>query len=246
MQIDTHYRFKGMHAVQKQHPFAEIEAKMLLLVGKYINVPKVYDYDQNSIIIEYIADNCTLDEQKAAQSITHLHSQHAQKYGLDFNTTIGPFLQPNVQSNSWIEFYATQRVLYMAQKALDEGSLSKTHYARLEKLCQKLPSLIPDSPKASLLHGDIWGGNVLCRNGELYLIDPALYYGHNEVELAFIMMFNTFGKRFFDAYNEIIPIEREFFEYRYAIYQIYPYLVHVRIYGGSYLNALERILVRFV
>ncbi len=246
MPIDTRYSFKGMHAVQKRHPFAEIEAQMLLLLGKYVNTPKVYDYDQNSIIIEYIADNCLLDEQKAASSIAYLHSQYASKYGLEFDTTIGPFLQPNTQSSSWVEFYTTQRVLYMAQKALDEGSLSKTHYAKLEKLCQKLPSLIPDTPDASLLHGDIWGGNVLCHNGELYLIDPALYYGHNEVELAFIMMFSTFSKRFFDAYNEIIPIEREFFKYRYAIYQIYPYLVHVRIYGKSYLSALERILARFV
>ena len=246
MQINTYCSFDGRRAVCKEHPFAKIEAKMLALLQPYINTPQVYLSTQNRIVMEYISDDCTINEEKAAHSIAYLHAQTAPKYGLQFDTTIGPFLQPNRQTASWVEFYTTQRVLYMAQKALDEGSLSISHYTKLEKLCQKLHSLIPNTPKASLLHGDIWNGNVLCHNNELYLIDPALYYGHNEVELAFIMMFDTFGKRFFDTYNEIIPIEKEFFEYRYALYQIYPYLVHIRIYGESYLNALERILARFV
>lgn len=246
MQIDTNFLYKGHRAVLKNHPYSHIEAKMLTLLGKFVHTPKVYKVEDGSIIMEYIQDNCVLDEEKAARSIAHLHTQHTQTYGMEFDTTIGPFLQPNTQSDSWVEFYANQRVLYMGREALKDGSLRQTHYAKLEKLCEKLPSLIPDGPKASLLHGDIWGGNVLCHNNELYLIDPALYYGHNEVELAFIMMFDTFGKKFFDAYNEIVPIEKEFFEYRYMIYQIYPYLVHVRIYGGSYLSALERILSRFV
>ena len=246
MQIDTHCSWNGKRAVCKKHPFAKIEAKMLSLLKLYINTPQVYLLTQDRIIMEYISDDCTLNEEKAAHSIAHLHTQTAPKYGLEFDTTIGPFLQPNRQTASWVEFYATQRVLYMAQKALDEGSLSPNHYTKLEKLCQKLHLLIPDTPKASLLHGDIWSGNVVCHNKELYLIDPALYYGHNEVELAFIMMFDTFGRKFFDAYNDISPIEKEFFEYRYAIYQIYPYLVHIRIYGGSYLSSLERILARFV
>ena len=219
---------------------------MLALLGRFVHTPKVYKVEDESIIMEYIQNDCVLDEEKAAQSIAHLHDQHASRYGLEFDTTIGPFLQTNKQDLSWVKFYTNQRVLYMGKKALSEGSLTKKHYAKLEKLCEKLPTIIPDNPKASLLHGDIWGGNVLCHNNELYLIDPALYYGHNEVELAFIMMFDTFGKKFFDAYNEIVPIEKEFFEYRYMIYQIYPYLVHVRIYGGSYLSALERILSRFV
>ena len=246
MSIDTNFNYNNLHAVNKQHHFAAIEAQMLSLLGMYIHTPEVFYHDKTSIIMEYIPNDCKMDEERAAQSIAHLHNQHAKRYGLEFDTTIGPFLQPNKQSNSWMEFYADQRVLYMGKEALNEGSLTKTHYAKLEKLCEKLPSFIPDTPKASLLHGDIWGGNVICHNDELYLIDPALYYGHNEVELAFIMMFDTFGKKFFDAYSEIISIEKEFFEYRYAIYQIYPYLVHIRIYGSSYLNALERILSRFV
>ena len=245
MLIDTNFLYHNKCAVLKQHPYAAIEAKMLLLLGKYVNVPKLFEYDEKKIIMEYIPTDCILDENVSARTLAHLHSQHKEKYGLEFDTTIGPFLQPNGQKSSWVEFFRDQRLLYMGKAALEEEALPKKHYELLERVCKKLPSLIPDTPKASLLHGDVWSGNVLCHEEKLYLIDPALYYGHNEVELAFIMMFETFGKIFFDVYNETVPIEKDFFDYRYGVYQIYPYLVHVRIYGAMYLNALERLLLRF-
>ena len=246
MPLATRCSYGGKEAFCKEHPFAKTEARMLSLLGAYAKTPRIYHSTDSKIIMEYIADNCTVDETKAARILAHLHTRSASFYGLQFDTTIGPFFQPNTPSDSWVEFFATQRVLHMANEARKEASLSDSLFRDLQKLCEKLPTLLPDRPKSSLLHGDIWSGNLLCRDGEIYLIDPALYYGHNEMELAFIMMFDTFGERFFDAYEEIIPIEREFFEYRHAIYQIYPYLVHLRIYGRSYLDALERIVRRFV
>ena len=246
MQIDIHYIHEKERAVLKRHPFVKREAHMLSLLGKYVNVPEVYHVDNEKIIMQYIDNDSPTDESKAAHTIAKLHKQSADKFGLDFDTTIGPFLQPNLQSDSWIDFYTTQRLLHMAKEALNEEAISLKHFKQIEQICDKLPSLIPDLPQISLLHGDIWSGNILWHRQELYFIDPALYFGHNEMELAFILMFNTFGKKFFDTYNEIVPIEKEFFEYRYQIYQIYPYLVHVRIYGSIYLNALEKLLSRFV
>ncbi len=246
MQIDTRFIYKNKRAVYKRHTFAATEAKMLTLLSKYTDVPDIYQIEKSSIVMEYIENNSSIDEQKATYTIANLHKHFAKLYGLEFDTIIGPFFQPNKQSDSWVEFFTMQRLLYMGKEALKEGSISGSLYTRLEILSQKLPELIPDTPQASLLHGDIWSGNLLFQNDKLYLIDPALYYGHNEVELAFIMMFNTFGKRFFDIYNEIYPIEKEFFKYRYKVYQIYPYLVHIRKYGAMYLPTLKRLLSHFV
>lgn len=244
--IDMNFLYDGHKAVKKVHPFAKIEAKMLQLLGDFVDVAKVYFVASDTIIMEYIEENCIADEEKAAQTVASLHRQSINRYGLEFDTTIGPFLQPNGLYDSWIEFYAQKRLLYMAKLVLEDALLPSTLFSKIEKLIEKLPLLIPDTPKPALLHGDIWSGNVLCHNKKIYLIDPALYYGHNEVELAFIMMFHTFGDTFFDIYKEMIPIEKEFFEYRYKIYQLYPYLVHLQIYGKSYLPGLESRLNYFI
>ncbi|NTV46695.1 MAG: fructosamine kinase, partial [Chlorobiales bacterium] len=84
------------------------------------------------------------------------------------------------------------------------------------------------------------------RNGKIAaFIDPAIYYAHPEIELAFITLFSTFGRHFFDAYNERSGIRRGFFEERRDIYNLYPLLVHTRLFGGHYLHSAESILSRF-
>lgn len=94
--------------------------------------------------------------------------------------------------------------------------------------------------------GDIWSRNVLARNGRVVgLIDPAIYYGHPEAELAFITLFNTFGDAFFQRYHALRPIAAGFFEERRDLYNLYPLLVHVRSFGGGYVHSVDQILRRF-
>lgn len=96
-----------------------------------------------------------------------------------------------------------------------------------------------------MLHGDLWSGNILARRGRIVAtLDPAIYYGHPEVELAFTTLFGTFGEPFFAAYAELAPIAPGFHELRRDLYNLYPLLVHVTLFGAGYLAPVERVLDR--
>jgi len=167
-------------------------------------------------------------------------------YGYYYDTTIGPFTQKNEQTQyNWTLFLGQMRIMPMARYCYDEGKIPKEMLERLETLCRDLYKRIDMSTiYPSLLHGDVWGGNVLFEREGACLIDPAIYYGDKEMELAFIQLFGTFGETFFHAYGEIHPLSDDFYESKVPLYQIYPLLVHIALYGGSYMGALERILKR--
>jgi fructosamine-3-kinase len=117
--------------------------------------------------------------------------------------------------------------------------------ARLERLAEKLDDYLLEPAHPALLHGDLWTGNVLVRGERIAgFVDPAIYYGHPEIELAFTTMFGTFGRAFFDAYEALLPLEPGFHEIRSDLYKLYPTLVHVRLFGESYLGAIDRTLSR--
>jgi len=117
---------------------------------------------------------------------------------------------------------------------------------RVEALCARLGDWLPADETPRLLHGDLWTGNVLVGgDGRISgFIDPAIYYGAAEVELAFTTLFGTFGDAFFARYQEHHPLAPGFFEERRDLYNLYPLLVHVRLFGGSYVDAVDRTLAR--
>jgi len=244
--IDLHYDHNGTKAVRKRYAYGAIEAKMLRLLSPFINVPKVLYSDDETVVMEYLENDTSFDEAAFGGELAALHRQTGDYFGLEFDTTIGPFIQPNGMYAKWSDFFIERRALYMAREAFDERRLDSALMKKIEYFCSKLDTLLPNDIAPALIHGDIWSGNTLTHRGKNYLIDPAIYYAHNETELAFIMMFDTFGERFFKSYDEAMPIAREFFDYRYKIYQLYPYLVHLRIYGSSYLGGVRDIVEEFV
>ena len=111
----------------------------------------------------------------------------------------------------------------------------------------KLERYIDSGTRPSLIHGDVWGGNVLARGGRIAaFVDPAIYFADAEIELAFSTLFGTFGEAFFDRYRQIRPIAPGFFEVRRDLYNLYPLLVHTRLFGASYAASVKRSLARFV
>jgi fructosamine-3-kinase len=99
--------------------------------------------------------------------------------------------------------------------------------------------------KPSLLHGDLWNGNVLvAEDGMGCLIDPAVYYGHREMYLSMTNLFGGFDRQFYDSYNDQFPLEKNF-ESRIDIYNLYPLLVHVNLFGGGYVGQVQSILSKF-
>ena len=100
--------------------------------------------------------------------------------------------------------------------------------------------------RPSLIHGDMWGGNVLARGGRIAgFVDPAIYYADPEIELAFSTLFSTFSDAFFERYGALRPLRPGFFEQRRDLYNLYPLLVHSRLFGGPYPDAVARTLDRF-
>src|SRR6476646_6736666 len=151
-------------------------------------------------------------ERHAAELIATLHAVPRPSFGYERDTLIGPLPQPNPQMDRWIPFFRDHRLLAMA----------------------RLPSL---------LHGELWTGNVLVRGQRIAgFVDPAIYCGHPEIELAFTTMFGTFGPAFFEAYEALLPLEPGFHELRSGLYKLYPTLVHVRLFGSAYVPPIERTL----
>ena len=229
-----------------------IEAHMLEdLHEAKIRVPQVILSKGPFLILEHIE---TMDQAKvtqeldAAKLLSRLHSitNESRMYGYYYDTTIGPFPQKNEQTQyNWTLFLGQMRIMPMARYCYDLGKIPKQMVDRLEALCRDLYKRIDmRTIYPSLLHGDVWSGNVLFEKEGACLIDPAIYYGDREMELAFIRLFGTFGETFFNAYEEIHPLSDDFFESKVPIYQIYPLLVHVALYGGSYIVELGRTLKR--
>jgi fructosamine-3-kinase len=134
----------------------------------------------------------------------------------------------------------------MADIAVKSGQLPKAMHTRIETLAAKLDDLLLEPEQPSLIHGDIWSGNVLVHNEQIAgFIDPAIYYAHAEMELAYIALFGTFGQAFFSEYARLRPIVSGFFEERRHIYGLYHLLVHVEIFGGDYVNQVDNVLRQF-
>lgn len=229
-----------------------IEHDMLVDIKNYdIAVPKVMDVSETHLLMAYIETSPlakSVQESKAAEVLAKLHSvtNESRMYGYYYDTTIASFMQKNEQTQyNWGLFLGQMRIVPMAKICYERGHISKEILSRLEHLSKDIYKRIDLSKiSPSLLHGDLWSGNILFNMNGATLIDPAIYFGDREMELAFIMMFNTFGDTFFQAYTKVHPLSDDFYEVKVPLYQLYPVLVHVALYGVSYVGQLEHLLVR--
>ncbi|MBT3396766.1 MAG: phosphotransferase [Alphaproteobacteria bacterium] len=212
-------------------------------------VPRVLFEADRLLIMEHLPSRggITADAQRhGAELLAALHGVTQSKFGLEKDTLIGGLHQPNPLTKSWLEFFRDQRLMYMGAQAVSVGRLPTDIMARIETLCGKLDQWISEPSAPSLIHGDMWSGNVLCAAGRITgLIDPAIYYADPEIELAFSTLFSTFGDAFFDRYSELRPLTDGFFEERRDLYNLYPLLVHVRLFGGSYVQSVDATLARY-
>ncbi len=228
----------------------QLEAFMLAYLRDHssLPVPEVIYASDTLLVLEYLPgspQNLERAEPHAAELFAALHEVRAEQYGLEKDTLIGPLPQPNPRTNVWVDFFREHRLRYMTGLALESGHLSARLGDRLESLAQALPDLLDAPPHPSLIHGDIWRSNVLARGDAVTgVLDPALYYADAEMELAYISLFDTFGERFFRRYDELRDIRGGFGERRH-LYNLYPLLVHVTLFGGSYVQRVERTLGRF-
>jgi len=228
-----------------------LEAYMLRELARHsdLPVPAVHMGEPDLLVMDYIDHDgggiTPQVERHAAELIARLHATPRRAFGYERDTLIGPLSQPNPWTDRWIPFFREERLLAMARAAEAEGRLSASFRGRIERLAARLEEYLlePDAP--SLLHGDLWTGNVLVRGNRIAgFVDPAIYCGHREIELAFTTMFGTFGRAFFEAYEALLPLEPGFHEVRSDLYKLYPTLVHVRLFGSAYLAPIDRTLTQ--
>ena len=224
------------------------EAKGLELLRKgNVITPAVIDQfeqdDLQLIILDHI-EAATPNKQfwyRFAEDLSKLHRKHNAGFGLDHNNYIGSLHQENRMLPTWERFFVENRLIPLIKMGFDKGLLHKGHLAKFEDLFKVLKDMIPIE-KPSLLHGDLWSGNLLCGQGQApVFIDPAVYYGHREVDIAMTKMFGGFDPIFMSRYLEIYPLEKGW-ENRIEIHNLYPNLVHLNLFGKSYLGGIERVL----
>ena len=236
---------------QSRTPVLDREAFMLRYLAERTDlpVPGVIFGSSRLLVMEFIPGRSrfsTAAQQHAAELLAALHAIAAPAFGLEKDTLIGGLHQPNPWTDSWLDFFRDHRLLFMARTALDAGQLPTRTYARVEKLAARLERWLEPPEQPGLIHGDVWTTNVLAEADRITgFLDPAIYYAHPEIELAFVTLFHTFDDAFFHRYNEIRPIAAGFWEARRDLYNLYPLLVHVRLFGGGYVGSVERILSRF-
>ncbi|MFD2938061.1 fructosamine kinase family protein [Spirosoma flavum] len=239
------------HLVDQPDMFAtEARGLDLLRETDALQIPQVIGYghhiDKAYLILEYI-DPGNPDQaywETLGRSLAVLHSHTQPMFGLNFANYIGSLPQTNTPTPNGYDFFFEHRLLPQAGLALYKGLLSKSTYDALFRLRKRLPDLIPNE-RPALLHGDLWSGNVLVNEaGQPALVDPAVYYGFREAELAFTKLFAGFDDRFYEAYHETFPLQDGFAE-RVAIYNLYPLLVHVNLFGSGYVSGVERVLKQF-
>jgi fructosamine-3-kinase len=229
----------------------EREAYMLRYLRQKsdLPVPKVYHGSEKLLLIQFIEGSSRFSEgaeRHAAELLARLHGITADSYGHERDTLIGALDQPNPPTKSWPEFFRDHRLLYMALVAHETGRLPVDDMLRVERLSEKLGELIEDPNPPALIHGDVWSANVLARGDRITaFLDPAIYYADPEIELAFISLFGSFGRPFFDRYQEIRPLRDGFFEVRRDLYNLYPLLVHTYYFGAGYLGSVRNTLDRF-
>ncbi len=229
----------------------EVKGLELLIQQEILNLPNVLGTGRvgmkNYLLLNYIQKSAPKSYfwEEFGQSLAKLHQVTSNHFGLSHNNYIGRLPQNNEHMDDWIDFFINKRLEVQLGLAIYNGNIDAEFAKKFRLIYAQLPGLLPKEPPA-LLHGDLWSGNFMSGNKGLpYLFDPAVYYGHREIELAFTRLFGGFDLAFYRSYHETFPLEAGF-EERLDIYNLYPLLVHVNLFGTSYLSGINQTLRRFI
>jgi fructosamine-3-kinase len=181
----------------------------------------------------------------AGRQLAAMHRHTRQRFGWDRDNTIGSTPQPNDPDPDWVRFWRERRLgfqLELAGRNGHRGDLQR----RGEALLDRFPALMEHAPVPSLMHGDLWGGNIAyTADGEPVVFDPAVYYGDREADLAMTELFGSFGARFYEAYNEAWPLDAGY-RVRKTLYNLYHVLNHLNLFGGGYLGQARGMIDRLL
>jgi fructosamine-3-kinase len=198
------------------------------------------------LALRWVDEGGRRDAAALGRGLALVHAAGAPAFGGDGPLRLGAVELPNEPLDGWPEFYARRRLLPLVAQARERGALSAAGASAVERVCARLPDLAGPPEPPARLHGDLWSGNVLWdTTGAPWLIDPAAYGGHREVDLAMLRLFGSPGPEFLAAYEDVQPLAAGHAE-RVELWQLLPLLVHAVLFGGSYGAAAERAARRYV
>ena len=231
---------------------AEAAALEWLAEPAALRVPRVLAVSDELLALEWVDEGRlgAAGEDELGRGLAALHLAGAERFGAvadgaPTDTRIGPLLLPNDPCPDWPSFYAERRLRPLLPRASKRGALSAGGRRAVERVCERLPELAGPPEPPARLHGDLWSGNVLAgADGRPWLIDPAAYGGHREVDLAMLRLFGAPSPRALAAYEEAAPLA-DGHEERVPLWQLFPLLVHAVLFGGGYGASVERVARRY-
>jgi fructosamine-3-kinase len=198
-------------------------------------VPEVLGVADDALALEWVPEGGRGDVAALGRGLAEVHAAGAPAFGGPRPLRIGRLELPNDPAPDWATFYAHSRLWPL------RGALSPSGAAAVERVCERLPQLAGPPEPPARLHGDLWSGNVLWdAGGRPWLIDPAAYGGHREVDLAMLQLFGAPVPAFLSAYEERHPLADGHAE-RVGLWQLFPLLVHAALFGGGYGASAERV-----
>ena len=218
---------------------AEARGLAALAAARAVRVPFVIAFDEEWLLLEWLEPQPAIHSTwpRLGRELAALHRVRADAFGDDADNFIGPLQQSNTRSDGWPEFWREQRIVPQLERA--RPAFARHDLSRLERFLDEMDDLLApgDEDGASLLHGDLWSGNVhISEAGRAALVDPSVYYGHREVDLAMAALFGGFDRAFFEAYDGEWPLQTGWRERR-AAYQLYYLLVHINLFGAGYVSS---------
>lgn len=244
LKVNSAEKFSGMF-------LAEAEGLRRMRETQTVAVPQVIATgaagNEQFLLMDWVepARGRVVDLQELGRQLALMHKNKAAQFGLDHNNFMGALPQTNRLRPTWAKFFIEQRLEPQIQLALQNRQLERSMYNSFQKLFSRLGDMTPVE-KPALVHGDLWSGNfMMAADGKPILIDPAISYSLREVDIAMSRLFGGFSPDFYEAYNEIYPLQPGW-EERIDLWNLYPLLIHVNLFGGSYLSELKSCLARYI
>lgn len=246
------YFFCKLNSASKFPHLFEKEKNGLELIQKHnvIKTPGIIDYsiigNEQILTLEWIEEGNRKDEfwKTFGQQLAALHQISTEEFGLKEDNYMGSVPQINRQEKNWVLFFRANRLEPLVKLCVNKNLLQPKHQEQFEILYQRLPQIF-DNEKPALIHGDLWSGNYMCdKKGMPVLIDPAVYFGHRSVDLAMTTLFGGFHKSFYQAYHHYFPLPENYRE-QWNACNLYPLLIHLYLFGKSYLSKIEQTLDQF-